>query len=275
MHPAPGSAPSRRAPFIGGNWKMNTDLASGVELAEDLHAALSTPPLPPAVDVVVFPPFPYLQAIGRCLGHAPIRLGAQDLSPQENGAFTGQVSAAMLEDLNVSWVIIGHSERRHGLHESAGLIRAKLDRALAQGLSAVFCIGETLAEREQGRAEAVLVEQLRGGLRGLDREDLRRVVVAYEPVWAIGTGRTAHPSDAAEAHGWVRRTLADLYDAELAAATRVVYGGSVTESTAADLFSMEEIDGGLVGGASLRADAFAAIVRAAAKRLARIDPGVG
>ena len=256
-------------PFVGGNWKMNTDLASGVELAEDLHAALSAPPLPPAVDAVVFPPFPYLQAIGRCLGHGPIRLGAQDVSAEESGAFTGQVSAAMLEDLNAAWVIIGHSERRHGLQEPHSLLRAKLGRVLERDLSAVFCVGETLPEREGGRAEATLVRQLQDGLSGLDAAQLRRVVVAYEPVWAIGTGRTARPEDAAEAHRWLRRTLGEMYHAELAEATRVVYGGSVNPGTAPDLFAREEIDGGLVGGASLQADSFAAIVRSAAARHGR------
>jgi triosephosphate isomerase len=258
------SASHRPAPFIGGNWKMNTDLASGVELAEDLHAALSSPPLPPAVEVAVFPPFPYLQAVGRCLGHGPVRLGAQDVSAEEGGAFTGQVSAAMLEDLGVGWVIIGHSERRHGLQEPHALIRAKLGRVLERGLSAVFCVGETLSEREGGAAEATLVGQLRDGLSGLDPGQLRRVVVAYEPVWAIGTGRTARPGDAAEAHRWLRRTLGEMYHAGLAEAARVVYGGSVNPGTAPDLFACEGIDGGLVGGASLQADSFAAIVRSAA-----------
>jgi triosephosphate isomerase len=261
-----------RAPFIGGNWKMNTDLASGVELAEDLHAALSASPLPPAVEVVVFPPFPYLQAIGRCLGHGPVSLGAQDVSAEENGAFTGQVSAAMLEDLHVLWVIIGHSERRHGLREPDSLIRAKLGRVLDRDLSAVLCVGETLEEREQGRAEAILVRQLRQGLSGVDPGHLRRVVLAYEPVWAIGTGRTARPEDAAEAHDWLRRTLAEMYDPELAAAARVVYGGSVNPGSAPDLFARETIDGGLVGAASLQADSFAAIVRSAAARLDRSGP---
>jgi triosephosphate isomerase len=254
-------------PFVGGNWKMNLRLASAVELAEDLHAALSSQPTEPAIDAVVFPPFPYLQGVGRALGHGPPALGAQDLSAHEDGAFTGQVSAAMLDDLDARWVIVGHSERRHGLAEPESVIRAKLIRGLEADLKVVFCVGETLDEREGGHAERTLVAQIRSGLQGLDPAWFRSIVVAYEPVWAIGTGRTAHPDDAAEAHRWIRQTLGDLYDSGLAAATRVVYGGSVTAANAAELFSRPEIDGGLVGGASLKAESFAAICRAAATRV--------
>ncbi len=255
-------------PFVGGNWKMNLRLASAVELAEDVHAALSNQPLAADLDAVVFPPYPYLQAVGRALGHGPPQLGAQDLADHEDGAFTGQVSAGMLDDLDARWVIVGHSERRHGLEEPESVLHRKLVRALTSDLKAVFCVGETLAERESGMAEEVLARQVRSGFSGVDQGLLASVVLAYEPVWAIGTGRTAHPDDASQAHRWIRSTLADLYDAELAAATRVVYGGSVTAANAAELFSRPEIDGGLVGGASLKAETFAAICRAAAARLA-------
>jgi triosephosphate isomerase len=254
-------------PFIGGNWKMNLRLASAVELAEDVHAALTSQPVDSAVDVVVFPPFPHLQAVGRAIGHGPPSLGAQDLSAHEDGAFTGQVSAGMLDDLEARWVIVGHSERRHGIEEPESVIREKVRRALGGELKVVFCVGETLSEREGGHAERTLVHQVRSGLQGLDAAWFRSIVVAYEPVWAIGTGRTAHPDDAAEAHRWIRQTLGDLYDPELAAATRVVYGGSVTAANAAELFGRPEIDGGLVGGASLKAESFAAICRAAAARV--------
>jgi triosephosphate isomerase len=261
-------------PFIGGNWKMNLRLASAVELAETLHADLSGDgegaALDARIDVAVFPPATYLMAVGRAMGHGPPALGAQDLSPHEDGAYTGQVSAGMLDDLNARWVLVGHSERRHGLAEPPETIRAKLRRALEADLEVVLCVGETLEERESGDAEATIVEQLRSGLEGLETLEAfppERIVLAYEPVWAIGTGRTAHPDDAEEAHRWIRRTLGELYDRGLAAATRVVYGGSVTASNAAELFSRPEIDGGLVGGASLKAESFAAICRAAESRL--------
>ena len=261
-------------PFIGGNWKMNLRLASAVELAETLHAGLSGDgegaALDARIDVAVFPPAPYLMAVGRAMGHGPPALGAQDLSPHEDGAYTGQVSAGMLDDLNARWVLVGHSERRHGLAEPPETIRAKLRRALEADLEVVLCVGETLEERESGDAEATIVEQLRSGLEGLETLEAfppERIVLAYEPVWAIGTGRTAHPDDAEEAHRWIRRTLGELYDPGFAVATRVVYGGSVTASNAAELFSRPEIDGGLVGGASLKAESFAAICRAAESRL--------
>ncbi|MBM4105324.1 MAG: triose-phosphate isomerase [Phycisphaerae bacterium] len=253
-------------PFLGGNWKMNLRLASAVELAEEVHAALSAIPLASKVDLVVFPPACYLQAVGRAIGHGPPSLGAQDLSAHLDGAFTGQVSGAMLDDLGCGWVLVGHSERRHGIGESNAVLRTKLERALAAGLKVVLCVGETLAEREGGHARSVLVGQVRAGLSGLDRGVFGSLVLAYEPVWAIGTGRTARAEDAAEAHRWIREEVADLYDPGLAAATRVVYGGSVTAENAAELFSRPEIDGGLVGGASLKVDSFAAIGRAAASR---------
>ena len=248
------SMPHPNPPFVGGNWKMNLRLASAVELAEDVHAALSSQPLDAAVDVVVFPPFPYLQAVGRALGHGPPALGAQDLSEQDDGAFTGQTSAGMLDDLDARWAIVGHSERRHGIGEPEPVIRRKLLRGLEGDLKVVFCVGETLSEREAGHARQTLVHQIRSGFEGVDPAWFRSIVVAYEPVWAIGTGRTAHPDDAAEAHRWIRETLRDLYDPGLAAATRVVYGGSVTAANATELFSRPEIDGGLVGGASLKAE---------------------
>ncbi len=260
-------------PYIGGNWKMNLRLASAVELAETIHADLSGdaggPQLDPRIDVAVFPPSPYLMSVGRAMGHGPPSLGAQDLSPHDDGAYTGQVSAGMLDDLNARWVLVGHSERRHGLEEPPETLRAKLVRALESDLETVFCVGETLEERESGDAESTIVGQVRSGLEGLAAPTPERIVVAYEPVWAIGTGRTAHPDDAEEAHRWIRRTLGELYDREFAAATRVVYGGSVTASNAAELFRRPEIDGGLVGGASLKADSFAAICRAAEARLGK------
>jgi len=249
-------------PFLGGNWKMNLRLASAVELAEELHAALSAIPLASKVDLVVFPPAPYLQAVGRAIGHGPPSLGAQDLSAHLDGAFTGQVSGGMLDDLGCGWVIVGHSERRHGLGEPSAVLRAKLERALAAGLKVVFCVGETLAEREGGHARAVLVGQVRAGLSGLDRGVFGSLVLAYEPVWAIGTGKVATPQQAQEVHALIRGVLAALASPEVAATVRIQYGGSVKPDNAADLAALPDVDGALVGGASLKADDFLGIARA-------------
>ncbi|MBL9150172.1 MAG: triose-phosphate isomerase [Phycisphaerae bacterium] len=257
---------ARRTPFVGGNWKMNTELASAVELAEAVsrgvsegsHAAVTK------VDVAVFPPSVYVQAVGHALGHRSVMLGAQDCSAEDGGAFTGQVSANMLTDLGVQTVLVGHSERRHGLGESDDLLARKVRIALDYGLIVVLCIGETLAEREAKRHLEILSQQLHEDLADVETDDLRQLVVAYEPVWAIGTGRTATPQDAQSAHAHVRATLATLFGADHAAAIRVIYGGSMNGKNAAELLAMPDIDGGLVGGASLKPDEFVQICAAAA-----------
>lgn len=251
----------QRKPFVGGNWKMNLLTADAVALARAV--ALTDDREARAVDIAVFPAFPYLGAVGSALGNA-VQLGAQDCSGEKQGAFTGQVSAGMLRDIGCCAVLIGHSERRHGLGENDALLSRKVARALESNLIPVLCVGETLAEREAGRANAVIDAQLRGSLAGHAETALSTLVIAYEPVWAIGTGRTATPEDAAAAHRAVRQTLSDMYSARFAEQTRVIYGGSVNAKNAADLFAREEIDGGLVGGASLVAADFAAIISAAA-----------
>lgn len=247
-------------PFVGGNWKMNLRLASAVELAEDLHAALSNQPLAADLDAVVFPPYPYLQAVGRALGHGPPQLGAQDLADHEDGAFTGQVSAGMLDDLDARWVIVGHSERRHGLEEPESVLHRKLVRALTSDLKAVFCVGETLAERESGMAEEVLARQVRSGFSGVDRGLLAAVVLAYEPVWAIGTGENATPLQAGEAHKFIRRWVATRLGTEAGEAVRILYGGSVNPGNVKALMSVPDVDGVLVGGASLKPDTFLPLI---------------
>ena len=249
-------------PIVGGNWKMNTNLASAVELANDVVAGCS--PFLDRVDVAVFPPFPYLQAVGRTLGHDGVTLGAQDLFDQPRGAFTGEVGTEMLLDLNVSQVLVGHSERRHQIGEPDDLVNRKLRAALWAGLSATLCVGETLEQRQAGRTEPNTVGQLMAGLSGVPPEQMRQVTIAYEPVWAIGTGMTATPEDAETVHKVLRATLGDLYDDPIAESTRIQYGGSVNANNAEALFGQPNIDGFLVGGASLDPDAFAAIVRAAA-----------
>jgi len=256
--------PISRIPFVGGNWKMNLDLARSVELAETVAAEVAASVA--SVDIAIFPPFPYLQAVGRALGHRSLLLGAQDCSAEEEGAFTGQVSPAMLDDLGVAAVIVGHSERRRGLDESNELIGRKLRLALDYGLIGVLAVGETLPEREDGRLEEVVLGQLGAALEEVEADDLRQVVIAYEPVWAIGTGRTATPAQAQESHALIRSVLRSRYDDGFADAVRILYGGSVTAGNAADLFAQPDIDGGLVGGASLKPADFAGICRAAAAR---------
>lgn len=256
---------AERRPFVGGNWKMNTDLASGVELAESVLAQVSAAGLEATVDAALFPPFPYLFAVGRSLGHSSVLLGGQDCAPEASGAFTGQVSASMLCDVGCRSVIIGHSERRHGLDEGDELLREKLSIAAESGLVAVLCVGETLPERDDGRAEAVVARQLRGCFGTLPADTVDRVVVAYEPVWAIGTGRTASPEDAQQMHGAIRGVLADLYDPRFAARTRIIYGGSVNAKNARAIFDGPDVDGGLIGGASLKSGDFVSICRAAAE----------
>ena len=252
-----------RKPFVGGNWKMNLHAAEAAALARAV-AALDHR-VSAAVDIAVFPPFPYLATVHASLAGAA-QLGGQDCSAEKQGAYTGQVSASMLSDIGCGCVLIGHSERRHGLGETDPVLSTKLHRALEHQLTPVLCVGETLAERESGRANAVIDAQLRGSLAGHAEPTLHRLVIAYEPVWAIGTGRTATPQDAAAAHRAVRQTLSDMYSARFAEQTRVIYGGSVNAKNAADLFACEGVDGGLVGGASLVAADFATIISAAAMK---------
>ena len=240
---------------------MNTDLASAVELTEDVIAGCAA--LVQHCDVAVFPPFPYLHLVGKTLGHHGILLGAQDIYYEPNGAFTGEVSAEMLVDLNVAIVLCGHSERRHVMGESDEIVNLKVQAALDAGLWVTLCTGETIEQREAGDTEAVNIRQLAAGLDGVPVEQMRQVVIAYEPVWAIGTGRNATPQDAEDVHRVIRAKLAEMYDDQTADSTRIQYGGSVKASNALELFSMPNIDGGLIGGASLKCDEFVTIVQAA------------
>lgn len=253
---------SARMPIVGGNWKMNTDLASAVELAEDIAAGCAA--VVERCDVVVYPPFPYLQAVGKALGHHGVTLGAQDVYPEPNGAYTGEVSTEMLLDLNAMMVLAGHSERRHVIGENDEQVNAKVRAALAAGLHVTLCVGETMEQREADRTGDVCLGQLTAGLVGVDAEQVRSVVIAYEPVWAIGTGHTATPDDAQTVHALLRESLTNLYGADVAAATRIQYGGSVKPGNAAELISRPDLDGFLVGGASLKADDFLSILRSVA-----------
>ncbi len=251
-----------RTPFVGGNWKMNLARARAIELACAVESAAGQL----AVEWAIFPAAVHLDAVAASLTERS-HLGSQDCSAHADGAFTGQVSAEMLADIGCTSVLIGHSERRHGLGESDALLSRKLGRALKGSLVPILCVGETLHQRDAGDAHAIIRSQLRGGLAGHEEDTLGPLIVAYEPVWAIGTGRTATADDAADAHRTVRQTLEDLYSARFAQRVRVIYGGSVNAKNAAELFSREEIDGGLIGGASLNATDFGAIMTAAAARV--------
>ncbi len=265
---------ARRIPCVGGNWKMNTERASARALAEAISAGVSAPPVagPAAggqpiaerVDIIVFPPFPYLESVGETLGQRSVMLGAQDVSAEDGGAFTGQVSANMLADLGVQAVLVGHSERRHGLGETDDLLARKTRIALDYGLIVTLCIGETLAERRAHEHLAVLERQLREGLADVEADDLGQIILAYEPVWAIGTGNTATPADAQAAHAHVRGVLAAIFGEPAAQALRILYGGSMNAANAAELLRQPDIDGGLIGGASLKPADFLAIAAAAA-----------
>ncbi len=240
---------------------MNTDLASAVELADNIAASCGQ--FASKCDIAVYPPFPYLQAVGHALGNHDILLGAQDVYFQPKGAFTGEVSTQMLLDLNVKVVLVGHSERRHVILENDDLVNAKLLAVLEAGLTGVLCVGETLEQREAGQTNQVITSQITSGLKNVKAEQMECVAIAYEPVWAIGTGKVAEKEDASSAHAVLRKTISDLFSPDIAQQMRIQYGGSVNASNACTLFSEAQIDGGLVGGASLDSGQFAAIVEAA------------
>lgn len=252
---------ARRKPFVGGNWKMNTDRASGAELAAAVAREVGTGA---DVDVAVFPPFPYLLSVGEALRGGGVLLGAQDVYHQASGAFTGEVSVGMLADCGVRAVLAGHSERRHVIGEDDRAVNRKVLATLAGGMVSVLCVGETLEQREAGETDAVNERQTRLGLAEVTAGDMDRVVIAYEPVWAIGTGRTATPEDAQDAHAKIRGVISQLFGEEIAAAVRIIYGGSMKPDNAEALMAQADVDGGLIGGASLKAADFGAIVRAGA-----------
>jgi triosephosphate isomerase len=251
-----------RRPVVAGNWKMHGSRSANRALLTELELHLK-PEWP--IDVAVFPPFVYLADAVRLLDEGTIAVGAQDVCAETGGAFTGEVGAAMLKDVGCKYVIVGHSERRRWYHEDDALVARKFAAALAVGLTPVLCIGETLDEREAHKTEAVVARQLDAVLTMHGVGSMSRAIVAYEPIWAIGTGRTASPEQAQAVHAFVRSRIG-AQDANMAGQLRILYGGSVKAANAADLFSMPDVDGGLVGGASLSADEFHQICAAAAVR---------
>lgn len=249
--------------FIAGNWKMNKNAAESVALAEELVRTIGQQY---DVDAVICPPFTSLQAVARVIEDSTIKAGAQNMHPEQHGAYTGEVSPEMLRHLYVNYVILGHSERRTYFGETDAFINAKVKAAINNRLRPILCVGETLEEREGGRTFEVVEEQLKGSLDSVKKADTDLVVIAYEPVWAIGTGKTATPEQAEEAHAFVRDWLAKRFDAATAERIRIVYGGSMKPSNAGELLAKPNIDGGLIGGASLEGRSFADLVKAAASR---------
>jgi triosephosphate isomerase len=250
-----------RTKLIAGNWKMYTNAASARELAGGVVKGVGPQP---KVQVAVCPPFPYLTTVAETLRDSPVALGAQNCYHQKEGAFTGEVSPAMLVDVGCRFVILGHSERRHILGETDEFINRKVNAALDAGLQVILCIGETLEERQSNQMEQVFTRQVGGSLAGITAEQIAKVVLAYEPVWAIGTGHNATPEQAQAAHHWIREHLKTVWNTTVAQAMTIQYGGSVKPDNAASLLKQPDVDGALVGGASLKADQFLAIVAAGA-----------
>jgi len=247
-----------RLPFMAGNWKMNKTVGEALDLVRELKAAISGVK---DVEVAVAPPFTALYAIRKEFEGSSIHLAAQNLYWEEKGAFTGEVSPLMLKEVGCHYVIIGHSERRQFFGETDETVNRRIRAALAQGLKVIFCIGETLKEREEGKTFSVIERQLEGGLKGLGDQEMTNMVIAYEPVWAIGTGKTATPEQAEEVHRFIRGKIEKLYSREVSEGIRIQYGGSVTPENVKGLMNQPNIDGALVGGASLKAEFFSKIVR--------------
>lgn len=247
-----------RKPMIAGNWKLHKTIAEACELSEALAQNLADVE---DIDIVIAPVFTSLSPVAATIRNSPVKLAAQNCYPEETGAFTGEVSPLMLKDAGCEYVIIGHSERRQLLEESDTFINQKMIKALEAGLKPILCIGETLQERETDQMLDVLTTQIKGGLANLSATHMAEVVIAYEPVWAIGTGKTATDEQAQEAHSFIRGLLQGMFTQEVALSTRILYGGSVKPTNVDGLMAMDDIDGALVGGASLKAEDFTRIVK--------------
>ena len=249
-----------RTMIIAGNWKMYKDVQETTDLLTQLKAAV--PRLPGNVVSVVCPPFTSLQTAAAALKGSAFKLGAQNMSQHDEGAYTGEISGTMLKAAGCEYVILGHSERRQYYGETNELVNQKAKKALSLGLIPIICVGEMLQEREAGITGQVVTTQIKGTLSGIAPQDMAKIVIAYEPVWAIGTGRVATPQQAQEVHQIIRKQIAQLYDWALAERIVIQYGGSVKPDNAADILTQNDVDGALVGGACLKADSFAAILKA-------------
>ncbi len=249
-----------RKNIVAGNWKMNTTLQEGVELAKEVNEALKS--RTPNCDVVIGVPFTHLASVNAVIDSSKLGLGAENCADKVSGAYTGEVSAAMVASTGAKYVILGHSERRQYYHETAETLKEKVNLALANGLTPIFCIGEVLEQRENGSYFDVVKVQVEDSLFDLSAEDFGKLILAYEPVWAIGTGKTATAEQAEEIHAFIRKTIAAKYGEAVAEETSILYGGSCKPSNAKELFAKPNVDGGLIGGAALKADSFMGIVDA-------------
>jgi len=248
-----------RKKIIAGNWKMNKTVDEAIALVEGLKLELSDVT---GVEAVVCPPFTALKPVSDLIGDTEIKLGCQNMSDQDDGAFTGEISHTMLKELFVKYVILGHSERREYYGETDGMVNRKVKKALEKNMRPIVCVGEKLEDREAGNTENVVEEQIRGSLAGITAEQFENVVVAYEPVWAIGTGKTATAEQAQDVHKFIRRMITDMVGQEAADGLRIQYGGSMKPANAPELLGQPDIDGGLIGGAALDAVSFAGIIKA-------------
>ena len=260
--PKPWERQEMRKLFIAGNWKMNLNCRQACELARQLKNQVGDVE---DVSLALCPPFVYLKPVAEVLDGSRIALGAQNMYSEAEGAYTGEIAASMLLDVGCRYVILGHSERRHVLGEGDEFINAKVLKALAAGLEPILCVGEKLEQREAAQTQQVVTRQVRSALQGVTAAQMATVTIAYEPVWAIGTGRNATPDQAEEVHRLIRHLVAEMYEEGLAQGLTIQYGGSVKPDNAAELLAMENVDGALVGGASLKADTFVPIVQAAVR----------
>jgi len=257
-----------RTKIVAGNWKMNTDQTSGLQLVAEIVKGLENIYLLPEIELAFGVPHPYLKSVADAIPDyfkSQLKVAGQNCHLELNGAYTGCVSAAMLKDVGCRSVILGHSERRKYFGETDALLHDKIKTAFSQNLTVIYCCGETLEEREGGLEEKVIAEQISTALFGFSAEQLKNIVIAYEPVWAIGTGKTASPEQAEAVHAFIRKSLADQYDETTADNMTILYGGSVKPANAADIFAKPNVDGGLIGGASLKSADFLAIVAAMVK----------
>lgn len=250
-----------RKKVIAGNWKMNNDIPASVNLISELKKALQEQSV--KADIIICPPFTSLDTARTLIKGSEIKLGAQNMYFEESGAFTGEISASMLKSAGCEYVILGHSERRTIFGENDQLINKKIKKALESGLLPIFCVGETLQEREENITEQIIKTQVVEGLKGVSAEEVTKIIIAYEPVWAIGTGRNATPDQAQQVHAFIRNLISELYDENTASGIIIQYGGSVKPDNAAELLSQKDIDGALVGGACLKADSFMGIIKSA------------
>jgi triosephosphate isomerase (TIM) len=247
-----------RKKFIAGNWKMNTNLEEACSLAKSLVESMGKTS---DVDIAICPPYTSLHAVSEIVKGSSIKLGAQDVHWEPKGAFTGKVSCSMLKSVGVTYVIIGHSEQRSYFNETNETVNKKIKAVLAAGLLPIVCVGETLDERKSGKMDSVIDSQTRGAFEGISASDASKCTIAYEPVWAIGTGETASPQQANEAHIFIRKLISKLYNDETAGGMRIQYGGSMKPDNAKSLLGQSDVDGGLIGGASLKTSDFAGIVK--------------